>query len=189
MVSCLQVYKIGKKGEDSHGAGTDFDVTSKDITPMGGFPHYGVVKEDYLMIKGAIPGERSGGGGGGSSSSSKCSDTYLCWCSKLAPFVRCCWHDTDCVKQLFWDTAGLPQALHTSQPTWCIVLRSGVFVPSPYPGTKKRPITLRRSLLAQTSRSALEEIKLKFIDTSSKFGHGRFQTYEEKLKTFGRTKN
>lgn len=28
-------------------------------------------------------------------------------------------------------------------------------------GTKKRPITLRRSLLAQTSRTALEEIKLK----------------------------
>lgn len=43
------------------------------------------------------------------------------------------------------------------------------------PGTKKRPITLRRTLLAQTSRTALEEIKLKFIDTSSKFGHGRFQ--------------
>lgn len=43
-------------------------------------------------------------------------------------------------------------------------------------GTKKRPITLRRSLLAQTSRNALEEIKLKFIDTASKFGHGRFQT-------------
>jgi large subunit ribosomal protein L3e len=56
-------------------------------------------------------------------------------------------------------------------------------------GTKKRPITLRRSLLAQTSRSALEEIKLKFVDTSSKFGHGRFQTYDEKLKTYGRTKN
>jgi hypothetical protein len=57
------------------------------------------------------------------------------------------------------------------------------------PGTKKRPITLRRTLLAQTSRNALEEIKLKFIDTASKFGHGRFQTYEEKLKTYGRTKN
>ena len=56
-------------------------------------------------------------------------------------------------------------------------------------GCKKRPITLRRSLLPQTSRSALEEIKLKFIDTASKFGHGRFQTYEEKLKTYGRTKN
>jgi large subunit ribosomal protein L3e len=106
-----KVYKIGKKGEDSHKAGTDFDVVDKEITPMGGFPHYGVVCEDYLMIKGAIP------------------------------------------------------------------------------GTKKRPITLRRSLLAQTSRTALEEIKLKFIDTSSKFGHGRFQTYDEKLKTYGRTKN
>jgi large subunit ribosomal protein L3e len=56
------------------------------------------------------------------------------------------------------------------------------------PGTRKRPITLRRTLLPQTSRSALEEIKLKFIDTSSKFGHGRFQTAEEKLKTYGRTK-
>ena len=28
-----------------------------------------------------------------------------------------------------------------------------------------------------------------FIDTASKFGHGRFQTYDEKLKTYGRTKN
>lgn len=56
------------------------------------------------------------------------------------------------------------------------------------PGTKKRAITLRRSLLPQTSRNALEEVKLKFIDTASKFGHGRFQTTEEKLKTFGRTK-
>ena len=56
------------------------------------------------------------------------------------------------------------------------------------PGTKKRPITLRRSLVPQTSRTALEEIKLKFVDTASKFGHGRFQTYEEKAKTFGRVK-
>lgn len=55
-------------------------------------------------------------------------------------------------------------------------------------GTKKRPITLRRSLVPQTSRTALEEIKLKFVDTASKFGHGRFQTYEEKAKTFGRVK-
>lgn len=56
------------------------------------------------------------------------------------------------------------------------------------PGTKKRCITLRRSLVAQTSRTALEEIKLKFIDTSSKFGHGRFQTSDEKFKTLGRLK-
>lgn len=43
--------QLGKKGEASHGAATDFDLTEKDITPMGGFPHYGVVKEDYLMLK------------------------------------------------------------------------------------------------------------------------------------------
>jgi large subunit ribosomal protein L3e len=105
-----KIYRIGKKGEASHMATTDFDVTKKDITPMGGFPHYGVVDEDYIMIKGGIP------------------------------------------------------------------------------GTKKRAITLRRSLLPQTSRNALEEIKLKFIDTASKFGHGRFQTSEEKAKTYGRVK-
>jgi large subunit ribosomal protein L3e len=105
-----KVYKIGKKGEDSHLATTEFDVTKKDITPLGGFPHYGQVDEDYLMIKGAVP------------------------------------------------------------------------------GSKKRVITLRRSIFPQTSRNALEEIKLKFIDTASKFGHGRFQTAEEKAKTLGRVK-
>ena len=47
-------------------------------------------------------------------------------------------------------------------------------------GTKKRVITLRKSLLTQTKRVALEKISLKFIDTSSKFGHGRFQTHAEK---------
>jgi large subunit ribosomal protein L3e len=105
-----KVYKIGKKGEDSHKATTSFDVTDKPITPMGGFAHYGVINEDYLMIKGQVP------------------------------------------------------------------------------GTKKRCITLRKSLVPQTKRAALEEINLKFIDTSSKFGHGRFQTSDEKLKTFGRRK-
>ncbi|KAL2552703.1 60S ribosomal protein L3 [Forsythia ovata] len=84
--------------------------TEKDVTPMGGFPHYGVVKDDFLMIKG------------------------------------CC------------------------------------------VGPKKRVVTLRQSLLNQTSRLALEEIKLKFVDTSSKFGHGRFQTTEEKQKFYGRVK-
>lgn len=105
-----KVYRIGKKGEDSHKATTEHDVTEKDITPMGGFPHYGVVNEDYVMIKG------------------------------------CC------------------------------------------PGTKKRVITLRKTNFVQTSRNAAEEIKLKFIDTASKFGHGRFQTSEEKAKTYGRLK-
>jgi len=105
-----KVYQIGKAGEASHKATTDFDVTEKEITPMGGFPHYGIVNEDYVMIKGGVP------------------------------------------------------------------------------GTKKRCITLRQSVFPQTSRSATEEIKLKFIDTSSKFGHGRFQTEEEKAKFYGRVK-
>merc|ERR1712113_78917 len=52
-------------------------------------------------------------------------------------------------------------------------------------GTRKRVITLRKSLVPQVSRKALEKIQLKFIDTSSKFGHGRFQTSEEKAKFFG----
>jgi len=52
-------------------------------------------------------------------------------------------------------------------------------------GARKRIITMRKSLLPQNSRTAQEEIALKFIDTSSKFGHGRFQTCEEKAKFFG----
>lgn len=69
--SCLaQVYKIGKKGDASHLATTEFDVTKKEITPMGGFPHYGVVSEDYLMIKVSAgqddrPEEGGGQAGGG----------------------------------------------------------------------------------------------------------------------------
>lgn len=52
-------------------------------------------------------------------------------------------------------------------------------------GPKKRLITMRKSLLPQVSRKATEKVELKFIDTSSKFGHGRFQTSEEKAKFFG----
>lgn len=59
---------------------------------MGGFPHYGIVKNDFLMLKGSIP------------------------------------------------------------------------------GTKKRVVTIRKSLMVHTSRRDLEKVNLKFIDTSSKFG-------------------
>jgi large subunit ribosomal protein L3e len=104
-----KIYRIGK-GKENSNASTEADLTVKKITPMGGFPHYGVVNEDFLIIKGC-----------------------------------------------------------------CI-------------GVKKRVLTLRKSLLAQTSRNALEKIKLKFIDTSSKFGHGRFQTIEEKEKFLGKLK-
>lgn len=91
-------------------ASTEFDLTVKNITPMGGFPHYGEVKNDYVMLKG------------------------------------CCM------------------------------------------GPRKRVITLRKTILAQTKRCAKEKIVLKFIDTSSKFGHGRFQTRAERSATMGAMK-
>lgn len=83
-------------------------MTEKNITPMGGFPHYGIVRDDYVMLKG------------------------------------CC------------------------------------------VGTKKRGIILRKTLHARTSRKMTEDVKIKYIDTTSKFGHGRFQTSEEKAKFYGR---
>lgn len=52
-------------------------------------------------------------------------------------------------------------------------------------GVKKRPLILRKSMMKHTSRKHLETIDLKFIDTSSKLGHGRFQTAEEKAKFLG----
>merc|ERR1712062_573037 len=88
-------------------ASTDYDLSDKSINPMGGFPHYGEVKQDFLMIKGC-----------------------------------------------------------------CI-------------GPKKRLLTLRKSLLTHTKKRALEKINLKFIDTTSKFGHGRFQTHAEKAAFMG----
>jgi len=100
-----KIYRIGKAGTNT--GSTEFDLTAKSINPMGGFPRYGLVDEDFLMIKGA-----------------------------------------------------------------CV-------------GVKQRVITLRKSLLPQTSRSALEKIQLKFIDTSSKTGHGKFQTSDEKAKFLG----
>jgi len=55
-------------------------------------------------------------------------------------------------------------------------------------GVRKRIITLRKSMTPQGSRRFTEKIELKFIDTSSKMGHGRFQTSEEKAKFYGVTK-
>jgi large subunit ribosomal protein L3e len=88
-------------------AATEYDITDKSITPMGGFPFYGEVRNDFVMLKGS-----------------------------------------------------------------CV-------------GAKKRIITLRKSLLVHTKRSALESINLKFIDTSSKLGHGRFQTSADKNQFMG----
>jgi large subunit ribosomal protein L3e len=102
-----KIYRLGKgldneETQQNGNAATEIDPDPKNITPMGGFQHYGIVREDFLMIKGGCP------------------------------------------------------------------------------GPAKRVITLRKSLIPQTKRVATEDINLKFIDTSSKFGHGRFQTSAEK---------
>merc|ERR1719264_1890613 len=70
-------------------------------------------------------------------------------------------------------------------PHYGIVEQDWVMIKGSVMGAKRRVITLRQSLLPQVSRRAQEHIELKFIDTSSKFGHGRFQTEEEKVKFFG----
>jgi len=111
-----KIYRIAGGVQEAEGkatnfnAATDADPTEKTITPLGGFPHYGEVKQDFVLVKG------------------------------------------------------------------CTV------------GTKKRVLTLRKSCKPQTSRTANEKITLKFIDTSSKFGHGRYQTKAEKLAFMGKLK-
>merc|ERR1712038_1652556 len=109
-----KIYRMGQGVHTKDGkivrnnASTEFDMSEdKTITPMGGFPHYGEVNNDFVMLLG------------------------------------------------------------------CTM------------GPKKRVITLRKSLLTHTKRRALEKINLKFIDTSSKFGHGRFQTSKEKKAFMG----
>merc|ERR1719162_512496 len=63
-----KVYRIGRgarpasdekdkdRGPFFANAVTEHDLTVKAITPLGGFPHYGEVNEDYIMLKGSIPG-------------------------------------------------------------------------------------------------------------------------------------
>ena len=105
-----KIYRIGvgiRYEGGNNNASTAADLTEKNITPLGGFPHYGIVREDFVLIKG------------------------------------CC------------------------------------------VGPKKRAVILRKSLVPQVSRTALEKINLKFIDTASKLGHGRFQTADERSKFYG----
>ncbi|KAL5615199.1 hypothetical protein BROUX41_005256 [Berkeleyomyces rouxiae] len=104
-----KIYRIGK-ADDEASASTAVDITKKKITPLGGFVRYGEVKNDFVMVKGSIP------------------------------------------------------------------------------GTKKRVVTLRKSMWVHTSRRALEKVELKWIDTSSEFGHGAFQTPAEKKQYQGTLK-
>lgn len=52
-----KVYRVGK-GDDEANAATEFDRTKKTITPLGGFVRYGEVKNDFVILKGSIPGIR-----------------------------------------------------------------------------------------------------------------------------------
>ncbi|KAK1818857.1 60S ribosomal protein L3 [Friedmanniomyces endolithicus] len=104
-----KIYRIGK-GTDEGNASTDFDVSKKAITPMGGFVRYGEVKNDFVLLKGSTP------------------------------------------------------------------------------GVKKRVMTLRKSMFTHTSRRSLEKVELKWIDTSSKYGHGAYQTPAEKRQFLGTLK-
>ena len=106
-----RIYRIGRSAREvSDNATTEADVTQKNITPLGGFPHYGQVLNDYVMVKG------------------------------------------------------------------CTV------------GIRKRTLVLRQSLFAPVLNGENAALNIKFIDTSSKYGHGRFQTAEEKQKFYGRRK-
>merc|ERR1712018_879367 len=108
-----KIYRVGEGFKTENGktwksnGKTAHDLTEKSINPVGGFPHYGEVKNDFIMIKGS-----------------------------------------------------------------CM-------------GVRKRPIVLRKPLLTHYKRKDLEQINLKSIDTTSKFGHGRFQTIKEKRKFMG----
>ena len=42
----------------TNNASTNADLTEKNITPLGGFPHYGVVRDDFIMVKGGVIGPR-----------------------------------------------------------------------------------------------------------------------------------
>lgn len=99
-----KIYMIGE-GKELYN--TDFDLTSKTINPMGGFPNYGNVHSTFLMIKGNVMGP-------------------------------------------------------------C-----------------KRAVTLRKTLVKTKKEKNLEKTVIKFIDTTSKMGHGRFQTTEEKKQFYG----
>ena len=55
-------------------------------------------------------------------------------------------------------------------------------------GIRKRALVLREAIFPKTTSGENNAVALKFIDTSSKLGHGRFQTADDKIKFFGKRK-
>ena len=73
-------------------------------------------------------------------------------------------------------------------PHYGVVLNDYVMLKGCTVGIRKRTLMLRKGIVEKTLTGENAAINLKFIDTSSKFGHGRFQTSEEKAKFFGARK-
>jgi large subunit ribosomal protein L3e len=55
-----KIYRIGAGANrgTKNNATTETDAVEKNITPMGGFPHYGEVNHDYVLLKGGVTGIR-----------------------------------------------------------------------------------------------------------------------------------
>ena len=53
---------------------------------------------------------------------------------------------------------------------------------------RKRPITLRKAIIQPSTTAGDDDNKQRIIDTASKYGHGRFQTSEEKKAWNGKSK-
>merc|ERR1712083_1227935 len=51
-------YKMKDGKLVKNNAATEYDIADKSINPMGGFPHYGEVKQDFIMIKGCCIGPK-----------------------------------------------------------------------------------------------------------------------------------
>ena len=51
-------YKMKDGKLVKNNAATEYDIADKLINPMGGFPQYGEVKQDFIMIKGCCIGPK-----------------------------------------------------------------------------------------------------------------------------------
>merc|ERR1712029_1101215 len=61
-----KIYRVGKGFSQcpetglqlTNNGSTNYDLTEKSINPMGGFPHYGMVTNDFVMVKGCVVGTK-----------------------------------------------------------------------------------------------------------------------------------
>ncbi len=51
-----KIFMLGKQEDLKNAGKTELDETEKGVTPMGGFVHYGNLRNDFLMLKGCVMG-------------------------------------------------------------------------------------------------------------------------------------